>query len=87
MPSNPNDTIGLAYATTSTNAIDVSGNSFGSQSSGYSFTPYPTYTYWPQYSWPSENRITALEAEVKVLREMLAAVLSGRDVPKRRAAK
>jgi hypothetical protein len=42
---------------------------------GYNYFP----TTWYQYPYNSEARIATLEGEVKVLREMLAAILSGRE--------
>jgi hypothetical protein len=59
----------------------------GAATSGYVTTyPYP-YTYPWSYSYYTtpDPRVTALEAKVETLEKMLAAVLSGRDVPKTRA--
>lgn len=52
-----------------------------------SYIPAPTgYTYplsWT-YTYTTDPRVAALEAKVEVLEKMLAALLSGRDLPPKR---
>ena len=67
----------------------VNGGTIGQVTSGYVQTCWPytlpatQYTYWPTYyPYPVENaqhntRIAELEGEVKVLREMVAALVGG----------
>ena len=46
------------------------------------YQPYPYFNYWPTYTvWPDPNtaRIAELEGEVKVLREMVAALISRKE--------
>lgn len=62
------------YDTTYTTPVNIDGN----QTLNYCQT-YPLGGPWPMYTytWPPDyaTRIATLEGEVKVLREMLAAVL------------
>lgn len=54
---------------------NVAGNCVNPWWNGYGYQYYPTYV--PNAA--QEARIAGLEGEVKVLREMLAALLSGRE--------
>lgn len=60
-------------------------------SGGVLTTSYPDITtncvtYWPTTVYASEARVAQLEGEVKVLREMVAALIAGRPsaTPQRR---
>lgn len=79
-------------ATTATNTL-ANGSTSGITTSGYSYTPnvtttYPAYTYacnsWPYYD---TNRVAALEGEVKVLKELVIALLASPRAVKPRQAR
>jgi len=76
-----NDTIGSQFMTTTAGAattaytFPINGNATTN-----------TYTWWP-YDYTLASRVAGLEGEVKVLREMLAALLSAKPAPRKRARK
>lgn len=74
-----NDTVGRQTPTTNA-AMNMQ---LGGSLSGNSTVTYWPYTYYPTH----ESRIAQLEGEVKVLREMVVALLSGRPQARQRRSK
>lgn len=81
-----NDNVGgQYYASTTTSNTLTSPLAVGGTTNCVSGYWPNTYTY--AYDWQHASRIAALEAQVKTLTDLLAAVIADRAAPKPRATR